>query len=140
MRAARSTTTVNTVRLQDGYVIGFPPFRWDTPGTSASLRTGIKDMVTWSDPSRRGHIIGAQSHPTQADDQRRVQDHQRLHLGVFTQRPVALLNDLHRAVVLARQVVGVLIGEGIPRASGGLPDPRPLPGQRLWGPLHALLM
>jgi hypothetical protein len=99
-------------------------------------------MVPWSDSSWRDHVIGAQGHPTHANDQRRVQDHQRLHLGVFTQRPGALLNDLHQAVVLARQVVGVevVLGEVIPRASEGLPDPRPLPGQRLWGPARALLM
>jgi hypothetical protein len=43
MMAARSNTTANTVRLQDGDVMGFPSIAMGSRGTSASFRTGIKD-------------------------------------------------------------------------------------------------
>ena len=42
-RAVKSNTTANTVRLQDGHVMGFPSIAMGPPGTSASFRTGIKD-------------------------------------------------------------------------------------------------
>ena len=61
-----------------------------------------------------------------------------LRLGGCTRISVALPNDPHRPVVLARHVVDVVLREMSPLAAEVLPDLRPLLGNRLGGHVPAL--